>query len=95
MFNPHHAWTALETADRLLLGPLGMRTLTEHDWAYLGDYNVEDDSEDPKRAHGFSYHNGPVRGGGRRQRWLLLPRGQRQGLRSGTNKCLLCVSPER
>jgi len=59
MFKPQHAWTALETADRLLVGPLGMKTLTDLDWAYLGDYNVDDDSGDSKRAHGFSYHNGP------------------------------------
>ncbi|XP_043206141.1 glycogen debranching enzyme-like isoform X1 [Amphibalanus amphitrite] len=59
MFNPHHVWTALETADRLLVGPLGMRTLAECDWAYDGVYNVDDDGTDPKKAHGFSYHNGP------------------------------------
>ena len=59
MFNPNHAWTALETADRLLVGPLGMKTLAQCDWAYNGDYNVDDDGSDPKTAHGFSYHNGP------------------------------------
>ena len=63
MFNPHHAWTALETADRLLVGPLGMKTLVQCDWAYDGHYNVDDDGSDPKKAHGFSYHNGPVRDG--------------------------------
>ena len=58
LFTPVNAKIALDVAGRLLLGPLGMRTLDRDDWAYRGSY-IMCDSDEFNTAHGFNYHQGP------------------------------------
>ncbi|KRX81716.1 Glycogen debranching enzyme, partial [Trichinella sp. T6] len=59
LFKVGNALCALKQAEELLLGPLGVKTLTTRDMAYNGDYDNSDSSTDYRRANGFNYHNGP------------------------------------
>lgn len=57
MFNDQHALGALELADQVLRGPLGMKTLDPMDLQYRPVYDNADDSTDPAIAKGLNYHN--------------------------------------
>ncbi|XP_033098498.1 glycogen debranching enzyme-like [Anneissia japonica] len=59
LFTPANAWTAIQMAEKSLLGPLGMKTLDKSDWAYNGIYDNGYDGPDKNTARGFNYHLGP------------------------------------
>ncbi|THD22434.1 Glycogen debranching enzyme [Fasciola hepatica] len=59
MFTPERAWHALDIAKEKLVGPLGIRTLSDNDMAYRGNYDNSNDGTDFAIARGFNYHQGP------------------------------------
>lgn len=59
LFNPEHARIALDIADAVIRGPLGMRTLDPSDYNYRPDYNNGEDSDNFATSKGRNYHQGP------------------------------------
>lgn len=59
LFDPEHALYALQMADRVLLGPQGMKTLDPSDLNYRGYYINSEDSTDFHTSKGRNYHQGP------------------------------------
>lgn len=59
LFNPNHALKALEIADSVLRGPLGIATLDPADMNYRPYYINGVDSSDYATARGRNYHQGP------------------------------------
>ncbi|KAF2266381.1 glycogen debranching enzyme [Lojkania enalia] len=59
LFDPDHALYALQMADRILLGPQGMKTLDPSDLNYRPYYINSEDSTDFHTAKGRNYHQGP------------------------------------
>lgn len=59
LFVPEHALYALQMADRILLGPQGMKTLDPSDLNYRGYYINSEDSTDFHTSKGRNYHQGP------------------------------------
>jgi len=59
LFDGPHALGALKLADKVLRGPLGMKTLDPSDMQYRPYYDNSNDGTDPAIAKGLNYHNGP------------------------------------
>lgn len=57
LFDEHHALGALQLADKVLRGPLGMKTLDPLDMQYRPIYDNSNDSTDASIAKGLNYHN--------------------------------------
>jgi glycogen debranching enzyme len=60
LFSRENAKHAVEIAEKLLAGPLGMKTLDPGDYNYRGNYDNANDGDDRSIAKGFNYHQGPV-----------------------------------
>ena len=56
LFDKEHALGALKIAEKLLLGPLGMKTLDPGDSQYRPYYDNSNDSDDASIAKGLNYH---------------------------------------
>lgn len=59
LFKQEHALAAIDNADKILRGPVGMRTLDPSDWNYKPYYNNAEDSTDFATSKGRNYHQGP------------------------------------
>lgn len=59
LFSQSHAVAAIELADKVIRGPVGMKTLDPSDWNYQPYYNNGEDSEDFATSKGRNYHQGP------------------------------------
>ena len=56
LFEPEHALGALQLADKVLRGPLGMKTLDPSDLQYRPNYDNANDGTDKAVAKGWNYH---------------------------------------
>lgn len=59
LFTPKYAVEALNLADEVIRGPVGMRTLDPSDYNYRPYYNNSEDSTDFATSKGRNYHQGP------------------------------------
>lgn len=59
LFTPEYATFAINIADTVLKGPVGMRTLDPSDYNYRPYYINSEDSEDFATSKGRNYHQGP------------------------------------
>lgn len=59
LFTPEYAVGAIQLADEVLRGPVGMRTLDPSDYNYRPYYNNGEDSDDFSTSKGRNYHQGP------------------------------------
>ncbi|KAJ6518635.1 glycoside hydrolase family 13 protein [Mycena sanguinolenta] len=59
LFDVQHGIGALKLAEKVLGGPLGMKTLDPADLQYRPVYDNSNDSTDAAIAKGLNYHNGP------------------------------------
>lgn len=57
LFNEEHAVHALQVVDKVLRGPLGLKTLDSGDLQYRPVYDNSNDSADAAIAKGLNYHN--------------------------------------
>ena len=57
LFDERHALGALQLADQVLRGPLGMKTLDPADLQYRPNNDNQNDSTDASIAKGLNYHN--------------------------------------
>lgn len=59
LFTSEYAYKALNIADKVIRGPVGMRTLDPSDYNYRPFYRNSEDSTDFLTAKGRNYHQGP------------------------------------
>ena len=57
LFDVDHGMGALTLADKILRGPIGMKTLDPSDSQYRPVYDNSNDSTDASIAKGLNYHN--------------------------------------
>ncbi|CCH63012.1 hypothetical protein TBLA_0J00110 [Henningerozyma blattae CBS 6284] len=59
LFTPEYALNAINLADKVIRGPVGMRTLDPNDYNYRPYYNNGEDSDNFATSKGRNYHQGP------------------------------------
>lgn len=59
LFDKHHGATAINNADKILRGPVGLATLDPSDWNYRPYYLNSIDNDDFATSKGRNYHQGP------------------------------------